>query len=77
MFFSLDVVFATSLMNAALQEQQSLQFTPDNPSSSSVVVSEQQEDFQDITEEENPDSSDGGMTKFYKSVIALMCTIKL
>lgn len=62
-----DMVFATSLMNAALQEQQSWRVTPDNQLPSPAVASAQQENSQvSITEEESVDNLDldnGGISK--------------
>lgn len=70
------MIFATSLINAALEEQQSLKITSD-PLLSRAVASEQQENSQEfqvvnITDKENVsnlDLDDGGISKlFFKSV---------
>lgn len=76
-----DMVFATSLMNAALQEQQSLQ--ADDPLLPSAVASDQQveqEEVSQTTEESvgNSDPDDGG--SFYRwttpCVLLLLQTYK-
>lgn len=72
--FPSDVVFATSLMKAALKQQQSQIIISDNPLSSPAVASDQQGNSQvvSITEEESVsnDLDDGDMSKLFYKVTA-------